>query len=320
MREFGESGSSGGRRDAKPAGTRHVALSARATTPRCPKASSSTLQAPLQHNPSLSRFSPPYTSNHAPDAVALTLRIVQSLPRPLAHAFSIASPVTLAAPFRHAAFSIPRTPTPRSDRYSRRNGRGRSYSRSGSRSPTPDRGPRRFNRRSYSRSGSRGSRDKSPPRSSKIVVEKLTKNVNEDHLREIFGTYGRIQDLDMPINRQFMTNRGTAYIMYSDPAAAEAAIAHMHEAQLDEVLPPVDPMEVVLQAATVPRRLAVVAGALFHLADTEDRAAEEVVDVVLKEQKPEEEQESVILIAIPIQEPPAEERRSWGRGWWKLQG
>lgn len=107
MREFGESGSSGGRRDAKPAGTRHVALSARATTPRCPKASSSTLQAPLQHNPSLSRFSPPYTSNHAPDAVALTLRIVQSLPRPLAHAFSIASPVTLAAPFRHAAFSIP---------------------------------------------------------------------------------------------------------------------------------------------------------------------------------------------------------------------
>ncbi|KAK7717893.1 hypothetical protein SLS57_006269 [Botryosphaeria dothidea] len=151
-----------------------------------------------------------------------------------------------------------------------------------------------------------------------IVVEKLTKNVNEDHLREIFGTYGRIQDLDMPINRQ-------SYIMYSDPAAAEAAIAHMHEAQLDgaaaltaEVLPPVDPMEVVLRAATVPRRLAVVAGALFRLADTEDRAAEEVV--VLKEQKPEEEQESVILIAIPIQEPPAEERRSWGRGWWKLQG
>lgn len=61
-----------------------------------------------------------------------------------------------------------RTPTPRSDRYSRRNGRGRSYSRSGSRSPTPDRGPRRFNRRSYSRSVSRGSRDKSPPRSSKV--------------------------------------------------------------------------------------------------------------------------------------------------------
>ena len=36
----------------------------------------------------------------------------------------------------------------------------------------------------------------------KIVVEKLTKNVNESHLREIFGAYGSIQDLDLPINRQ----------------------------------------------------------------------------------------------------------------------
>lgn len=30
-----------------------------------------------------------------------------------------------------------------------------------------------------------------------------------------------------------MTNRGTAYILYHDPADAEAAISHMHEAQLD---------------------------------------------------------------------------------------
>lgn len=30
-----------------------------------------------------------------------------------------------------------------------------------------------------------------------------------------------------------MMNRGTAYILYHDPADAEAAIAHMHEAQLD---------------------------------------------------------------------------------------
>lgn len=35
-----------------------------------------------------------------------------------------------------------------------------------------------------------------------IVVEKLTKNVNEGHLRDIFGTYGAIQELDMPMNRQ----------------------------------------------------------------------------------------------------------------------
>ncbi len=30
-----------------------------------------------------------------------------------------------------------------------------------------------------------------------------------------------------------MTNRGTAYILYDHPSGSEAAIAHMHEAQLD---------------------------------------------------------------------------------------
>ncbi|TKA47376.1 hypothetical protein B0A49_11391 [Cryomyces minteri] len=63
--------------------------------------------------------------------------------------------------------------------------------------------------------------------------QKLTKNVNEDHLREIFGAYGAIVDLDMPMNRQFMTNRGTAYICYEAVGDAESAIIHMHEAQLD---------------------------------------------------------------------------------------
>ncbi|KAF4637233.1 hypothetical protein G7Y89_g853 [Cudoniella acicularis] len=59
-----------------------------------------------------------------------------------------------------------------------------------------------------------------------VVVEKLTKNVNEDHLREIFGSYGQIRDLDMPMNRQ-------SYILYTSEADAEAAIAHMHESQID---------------------------------------------------------------------------------------
>lgn len=35
-----------------------------------------------------------------------------------------------------------------------------------------------------------------------IVVERLTKNVNEDHLYEIFGEYGPIKDLDLPVTRQ----------------------------------------------------------------------------------------------------------------------
>ncbi|KAF3036192.1 hypothetical protein E8E12_006250 [Didymella heteroderae] len=76
--------------------------------------------------------------------------------------------------------------------------------------------------------------DGSPaPRSAKIVVEALTKNVKEDHIREIFGKYGTIKDLRMPMNPVFNVNRGTAYIMYEEIDDAERAIAKMHEAQLD---------------------------------------------------------------------------------------
>ncbi|KLU83057.1 hypothetical protein MAPG_02124 [Magnaporthiopsis poae ATCC 64411] len=83
------------------------------------------------------------------------------------------------------------------------------------------------------RSRSRGASNSPAPRSTKIVVERLTKNVNEDHLHEIFGTYGQIADLDLPLNRQLGTNRGTAYILYAREPDAEAAIAHMHEGQID---------------------------------------------------------------------------------------
>ncbi|MCJ1414140.1 Serine/arginine repetitive matrix protein 2 [Xylographa parallela] len=125
------------------------------------------------------------------------------------------------------SLSRSRTPSDRA-RYNRRNGRARSTSLSRSRSPRRDARP--YRGRTYSRSPGGAP---SVPKSSKIVVEKLTKNVNEAHLREIFSAYGPIREVDLPMNRQFMTNRGTAYIMYSSPSASEAAIAHMHEAQLD---------------------------------------------------------------------------------------
>lgn len=90
------------------------------------------------------------------------------------------------------------TPVPREGR----NGH-RSIARSVTRSRSPSRGPgnRSYRDRSHSRSLSRQSRG---PQSSKIVVEKLTKNVTEAHLREIFGSYGQIETLDLPINRQCM--------------------------------------------------------------------------------------------------------------------
>lgn len=85
------------------------------------------------------------------------------------------------------------SPTPRASRPTL-SPRLRDDRRSLSRSRSPLR-----RRRTYSRSPPRRS---SPPRSAKIVVEKLTKNVNEGHLKEIFGAYGNVKAVDMPMNKQ----------------------------------------------------------------------------------------------------------------------
>ncbi|QPC58387.1 hypothetical protein HYE67_000618 [Fusarium culmorum] len=128
---------------------------------------------------------------------------------------------------QHDSRSPARSPSPQ-----RRNGRYRSRSRSRSRSNSRSRSPSRSRSRGRER-GDRGRSGSPPARSTKIVVERLSKNINESHLQEIFGQFGRIKDLDLPMNRTFATNRGTAYILYDYEEDAEAAISHMHEAQVD---------------------------------------------------------------------------------------
>ncbi|KAI0439003.1 hypothetical protein F4803DRAFT_69083 [Xylaria telfairii] len=129
--------------------------------------------------------------------------------------------------------SVSRSPTPPSRYSASPSPRRRRYD---SASPPPTNVHHNGNHRSPgSRSPSRGrGESRSPLRgSTKIVVEKLSKTINEDHLYEIFGQFGTIRDLDLPMSRQFGTNRGTAYILYVHETDAEAAIASMHEANLD---------------------------------------------------------------------------------------
>src|SRR5437763_367219 len=66
-----------------------------------------------------------------------------------------------------------------------------------SRSPPPS-----HHRSSSSIYASRRRRSLSPVLSTKIVVNKLTKNVKEAHLQEIFGAFGRINRIEVLIDEK----------------------------------------------------------------------------------------------------------------------
>ncbi|KAF7971766.1 hypothetical protein HWV62_36195 [Athelia sp. TMB] len=61
-----------------------------------------------------------------------------------------------------------------------------------------------------------------------IHVANLTRNVVESHLRAIFGFYGEITKLDLPIY-----GKCKAALEYADTAAAQKAMSHMDGGQLD---------------------------------------------------------------------------------------
>jgi len=108
--------------------------------------------------------------------------------------------------------------------------RSRSSSRSKSRSPY-----RR--RKSYSRSRSRSrspARKRSPtPESTTIFVDKLTRNVNKEHLLEIFGKYGKIKNVDLLWDRRANLPKGSAYIEFNERPDAEHAQLAMDGGQID---------------------------------------------------------------------------------------
>ena len=95
-----------------------------------------------------------------------------------------------------------RSPSPRGKR------------RADSRSPPPRR--RSPVRRSRSPPRRRSGDDEDPDRQKTVTITHLTKNVTDKHLEEIFGAYGEIKKVDMPLNRRSKPTsqyRGTSYIL-----------------------------------------------------------------------------------------------------------
>jgi RNA recognition motif-containing protein len=64
-------------------------------------------------------------------------------------------------------------------------------------------------------------------------VSKLTRNVTEEHLREIFSTYGTLIHCELAIDERYQLPKGYAIIEYDTQAQADAAHEYMNEGQLD---------------------------------------------------------------------------------------
>merc|ERR1711970_110977 len=73
-----------------------------------------------------------------------------------------------------------------------------------------------------------------PPRPTKIHVGQLTRNVTEEHVREIFSVYGTIKNIEYPkdpVHRHLY--KGFAYVDFENPDEADKAMKHMDGGQID---------------------------------------------------------------------------------------
>merc|ERR1719197_1404132 len=79
------------------------------------------------------------------------------------------------------------------------------------------------------------SRSRSKRRKDKLVlsVSNLTRNVNEEHLQEIFGLYGKVKETTLAVDKNVGLPKGYAHIEMSSEHDAEKAVAGLHNGQID---------------------------------------------------------------------------------------
>ena len=58
-------------------------------------------------------------------------------------------------------------------------------------------------------------------------MDKLTRNVNKDHLYEIFGKFGKVKNVELAWDRRANLPRGSSYIEYFERVDAENALLHL---------------------------------------------------------------------------------------------
>lgn len=145
------------------------------------------------------------------------------------------------------ARSVNRRKRDKSSSRSRSSSSSRSYSSSSSStsssSPSSSSDSSRSRSSSSSSSSSRSSRSpharggdrrRSPSPICKVHVNRLTKNVNKNHLIEIFKHYGNVKYVDIPTDRHHPhLGKGTAFIEFESSDQADKAIKFMDGGQID---------------------------------------------------------------------------------------
>ncbi|KAJ7904274.1 hypothetical protein B0H14DRAFT_2426434 [Mycena olivaceomarginata] len=71
------------------------------------------------------------------------------------------------------------------------------------------------------------------PTAKVVIITNLSRNVVETHLKTIFGFYGEIVQIDLPLYGKSGQNRGKAALEYAEPASAQKAASHMNGGQID---------------------------------------------------------------------------------------
>ncbi|KAI6105512.1 hypothetical protein F5141DRAFT_131712 [Pisolithus sp. B1] len=81
-----------------------------------------------------------------------------------------------------------------------------------------------------------------------VVVNGLSRNVVQSHLQTIFGFYGEIVKIDLPLYSKSGQNRGKAALEYAVAASAHKAVSHMNGGQLDGLVLKVELSDLPIRA------------------------------------------------------------------------
>jgi RNA-binding protein with serine-rich domain 1 len=67
----------------------------------------------------------------------------------------------------------------------------------------------------------------------RVHVGKLTRNVTDAHVKEIFGTWGEVLSAKVAVDESVQLSKGYALVEYASAEAAQDAVDHMDGGQVD---------------------------------------------------------------------------------------